>query len=365
MGTMKIRKLTRRGRAEWVLDYYANGKRVRRWFKTKALAEAEADDLKFQQDTAGKVWLALSPQERTELISVHHDARKAGVSLRVALDAFAANGQPVRGVTLGQAIKECIAAKRSSNYRTRYVRNLEYYLLQFARGRGATAVTLFTPALVEDWFTGRAEAFSTKASSKWKLSALFDFCWRAGYIEQNPVLKMAKVRVDRGVPQILSVERAGKVLNWTKRQSPENLPQIVLGLLAGLRPEESIKITWPKINLEAGVITIDADVTKIRQRRIVHLMPSAVKWLKLSKSARGRLPIPLMTRRRWLHKLRQMFGLERWHQDLLRHTCASMWLAEIQDAGKVAHELGNSAGVLLRHYRELVSREDAEKFWQL
>ncbi len=36
-----------------------------------------------------------------------------------------------------------------------------------------------------------------------------------------------------------------------------------------------------------------------------------------------------------------------------------------RDAGKVAKELGNSAGILLRHYHELMYRETAEKFWGL
>jgi hypothetical protein len=50
---------------------------------------------------------------------------------------------------------------------------------------------------------------------------------------------------------------------------------------------------------------------------------------------------------------------------VLRHTAASHWLAAWQDAGKVAHELGNSAGILLRHYRELVPRAESEKFWSI
>jgi len=39
-----------------------------------------------------------------------------------------------------------------------------------------------------------------------------------------------------------------------------------------------------------------------------------------------------------------------------------MWIAQIGDAGRVANELRNSERILKRHYRELVSREDAEKF---
>ena len=50
---------------------------------------------------------------------------------------------------------------------------------------------------------------------------------------------------------------------------------------------------------------------------------------------------------------------------MLRHTAASMWIAQIGDAGRVANELRNSERILKRHYRELVSREDAEKFCRM
>ncbi len=42
-----------------------------------------------------------------------------------------------------------------------------------------------------------------------------------------------------------------------------------------------------------------------------------------------------------------------------------MWIAQIGDAGRVANELRNSERILKRHYRELVSREDAEKFCRM
>ena len=65
---------------------------------------------------------------------------------------------------------------------------------------------------------------------------------------------------------------------------------------------------------------------------------------------------------RWTRKI---LGWQGRPQDILRHTAASYWLAEWRDAGKVAHELGNSAGILLRHYRGVVTEEDTERFWAI
>jgi hypothetical protein len=41
---MKIRKLERRKRAEWLVDYYEGPRRIRKWYESKALAEAALAD---------------------------------------------------------------------------------------------------------------------------------------------------------------------------------------------------------------------------------------------------------------------------------------------------------------------------------
>lgn len=68
---------------------------------------------------------------------------------------------------------------------------------------------------------------------------------------------------------------------------------------------------------------------------------------------------------RGIKRFRAVLGLKYWPQDILRHTAASMMLAHRQDAGYVAKQLGNSPGILMRHYMEIVERDVAEKFWAL
>jgi hypothetical protein len=72
-----------------------------------------------------------------------------------------------------------------------------------------------------------------------------------------------------------------------------------------------------------------------------------------------------ITRRRYLRALRDYLRFKRWPQDVLRHTAASNLLAFHQDAGKVAAFLGHSAGILLRHYKALVFREDADAWMRI
>lgn len=87
-----------------------------------------------------------------------------------------------------------------------------------------------------------------------------------------------------------------------------------------------------------------------------------------------RLPVELdaelkrrsdVTVRRARRKMRAAMGWKVWKADILRHTAASMWLAEVGNAGTVSRQLGNSESVLLRSYWALTSPETAEKFWTI
>ena len=61
--------------------------------------------------------------------------------------------------------------------------------------------------------------------------------------------------------------------------------------------------------------------------------------------------------------MRKRLGFDQRPKDILRHTAASMLMAEWEDEGKAAASLGNSPTILHAHYRELVSRAEAKRFW--
>jgi hypothetical protein len=55
-----------------------------------------------------------------------------------------------------------------------------------------------------------------------------------------------------------------------------------------------------------------------------------------------------------------------WKSNGMRHSFASYHLATHEDAARTSLALGhNSPALVFRHYRELVSRKDAQEFWNL
>ena len=364
---ISVSKLHRRNRVEWMVYWSSEGKRNRRFFRSRREAETEAATLELQRKRSGDVWLALTAPERAELIAVFEEVKRAGFSLRVVWDGFRSGprAKPNDSRTLREAIRETLASKIESNRRTRYIESLEWYLTKFARGREAATIDSIGAADIEMWFRERNESPSAKASNIGRLSAMFGLCKRRGYCSENPCDRIDRPTVETKPPIVLTPKQAEALLKFTAKENPHRLAYLVLALMAGLRPEELEKLTWESIDLKGGIVRVDAAASKVRQRRIIHLMPVAKQWMTLAAKSNAELPTDRQNRKRFVRRLRGVLGFETWPQDLLRHTAASYLLAHFQDAGKVADELGNSAGILLRHYRELIGKEQAAEFWSI
>jgi len=177
---------------------------------------------------------------------------------------------------------------------------------------------------------------------------------------------LERVRVCHKPPAILTPEQAEAALDFTRAKRRRWLAYLTLAIFAGIRPDEILRLTWDCVSPNGLTVRIDAAASKVRRRRIVHLQPNAAQWLHYARSYGAELgTIHPMGLRRYRRQLSKHLRFGKWPQDLLRHTCASYLLAHLQDAGKAARELGNSPGILLNHYQELVEKETAEKFWAI
>jgi integrase len=63
---------------------------------------------------------------------------------------------------------------------------------------------------------------------------------------------------------------------------------------------------------------------------------------------------------------RKAAGITKWPANGLRHSFGSYHLAHFRDVKDLALELGHTRSeVTFRHYRELVTPSEAERFWKI
>ncbi len=349
----------------WCVDYgVRDGKRRREYFADLDSATAAYRSGTKAARELGRAWLGLQPALRLDLMEVMREIQSRGLTVREVWEAYlqgpTAAPAPTNGKKLGEAIADLIQSKTQLNKRPAYIASLEQYLKAWAKGMEARPIAAIDHHELES-FVLRQKALSSQTTAINRLTTLFSFALRKGWVSENPCKRLERPTIEDRPPEILTLDETRKILKFTKAKLPHFQAWLALTLFGGLRPEEAEKITWDKVDKKAGTVLIDASVSKVRNERTVHLKPVAVAWLKRG----GDLPLTPAVRRRAIRKLREVLKWPVWKKDVLRHTAASNWIADVKSYGAVALELGNSETMLRKHYKRPVSDADAKRFWAL
>lgn len=277
--------------------------------------------------------------------------QRAAESAKASPPANAPNVSP----SARQALDDLLAARKNGNRRDVYIKSLKGYLSRFIKGRENLPIADISSKDIQAWLANFPKPISRQTWLN-RISTLFSYAVRQEWIRANPCDKIDRVRVDRGAPVILTVKQSRDLLATCPKSCKAYL---VLGMFAGIRPDEILRLKWESVNLEAGTVRVDG---KTRQRRLVPLEPVAVRLLLEIPDREGPVAPSHSTVRRWKRSARVLIG-GKWTAGVLRHTAASYLLALHQDAAKVALRLGNSPKILLTHYNEPVSATDCAAFW--
>lgn len=149
------------------------------------------------------------------------------------------------------------------------------------------------------------------------------------------------------------------------------MPYVAIGLFAGLRPfelaypGETLSLRWEDIDFEKGYIKVRAEVDgKNRITRWVKMSANLMEWLLPHRKRSGKVA---MTRAAAVvsKDLRKQGVIEKWENDVMRHSFCSYLLAKEQNIGLVAEQAGNSPEMIRKHYRRPLTQEEGEAWFEI
>lgn len=347
----------------WRVRWHEAGRVRRKFFSGRDAADSHASDMRGELVTARRKLASLPSSEQQQLILLHEEAKRRGVNLATLLSLLSsAEGKPTAAPTCQAVLEEMELVKRKAGRNADYISNLTMIAGQFIEGQEKLGVDQVTFQMVEAFIDGRNRNYRSTLRSR--LSTYFKFAVRRGYRSDNPCDRLESVSVPHVTPSVFTVSEVEKCLKYLKAH-PKMLAWFVLSTFAGLRPEEAQKTTWNEINLDEGWIRVEAQTSKVRQRRVVYPLPMAIEWLKFAKAKKSELPLSTKQRTLGRNELRDLLEWKEWKQDVTRHTAASYWLAHSGSAATVATALGHSESILRKNYMALVTKSDAAKFWAI
>jgi integrase len=355
----KITKVLKHGNKRYQVDLgKVSGKRIRRFVHTKDEATAKLDQIKDERRQLGDAWMDMKVREKWEILETLRDIKKSGATLAEVWQFWKIHHTGGAGVTLSDAITQFLDLKREAGRRPLYLREAGYGLQRFAQGRDERDLASISINEVQGWLAQLEASQATKATLQSRLNSLFSWAVRQGYLDSNPIGRMEKVSVTKADPQILTNDQCTKLLAASS-QDYGMLEYLALSLFCGIRPEECMRLDHEAIDTERMQIVISGETAKTRNRRIVTITEPALKILSKHRTHDYKVNF-----RKRLAAIRKIAKLKKWPKDVLRHTAASHFY-NIYGIQTATEQLGHSADVMLKHYRQLVSKEDTQAWLEI
>ena len=263
--------------------------------------------------------------------------------------------------SIADAITEFLKQKESNNVSAAYLQDLDYRLSSFGESFKCD-VAAVTPAMVQQWFDGRKLGAANYMNFRRVLNVFFEHCQTREYCAANPIAKTDARKVVRGDTKVWTPAEMRALLKASK-----NGFQLMLAVcgFAGIRTNEFFRLTWADVDFKSGNLVLGSTITKTASRRLVPISANLRAWLEQAEHKTGKL---------WKGEHKDLMcelkncarnSKTKWKHNALRHSFCSYRLALTQDVAKVAFEAGNSAAMIHRHYKQLVTEAEATEWFNI
>jgi integrase len=351
--------------APYVVDYRIEGRRRRKYFATRAEAKEEVKRVQTVLRREGEEGLTVPNSIRLQAL----EAQKilAPFPSKTLVDAarfFADYLESLqRSVSVRQLVDEYLREVESNGRSAVHLDDLRGRYEAFCAAFGDHQTRTLTDKAIKGWINGRGLSPVSVNNFRSRLSSLFGFAAREGYMDTNPCDKIKEIKVVDEPPAILTLEALTALLDAADR---EMLPMLAISSFAGVRTAELMRLTWAEVNLASGFIEIKKAKSKTAARRLIPIQPNLRAWLAPFAGMTGPLwNGDINSFMRAKAKLVEAAGVA-WPQNSSRHSFCSYHIAKFNDENKLRNDMGHVNGHLIfSTYRELVHQSDGEKYFAI
>lgn len=349
-----------------ILKDFHNLEEVRKWVDT-------------QKDQTAKTG------EETYALSLAHlaDARQAidllagKGSLSACVKYWLKHAAPKGGLkTWKEVAEEFLVSRRAMGCKPKTLVQYESYLRVIGEEWNDIHLSSIKRQDIEDWLSETEWSGRTRKNYLVTLTTVFSWAMDREYCGENPAGRIERPILDDSVPGILTPAQAKALLRAAATFAPEMVVPIAIGLFAGLRRSEICSLDWSEIDLKARHIEVKGIKAKTRQRRLVAISENLLAWLKPRAKESGPVAPSIDA---FSEKLKLLVRGEpktesnsgrpaiiaEWPHNALRHSFGSYFFATTKNENLTAAEMGNSPGMVFKHYRAIVKEKETQEYWRL
>jgi len=203
----------------------------------------------------------------------------------------------------------------------------------------------------------------TRNTHRKRIVAFWNWCRKRGLLPEG--MTTAAERTDRAKEpsnkiEVVSAADLRRAFDIVSREYPQYLAAFALSAFCGMRRLEVHGQTWDDIDLKRGFLRITSAKPGTPARRQVPICSTARAWL--APHAQKSDPVCRVLSLDRAKKACKDAGLALPHNGF-RHTWISARAELTGDLPRTALEAGTSVDIIHKHYRQLLTREEAEAWF--
>lgn len=379
---------------QFVVSYYLGSKRVLKKFADLARAKSEAELALVKLANGETEVLKLTGADRAAYVQAVKSLRswRQDAELHLAVrDYVKAVSQLPPEVTLGEVVAdylrrfqavreprtvpelvtEFIEAKETAGRSRRHLADLRSRLGAFARAF-QLPVTQITGFMIQNYIDHLNVANRTRVNFLRHITTLLRFAVRRKYASRDLLTELEGIEKPEVTPSETLIYTPAELREMLHALRPELVPWLAVAAFAGVRTAEILRLDWRDVRLDRRSVEVTALNAKTGARRLVPLCDAAIAWLRPHARESGRLACYAQENKFQkavlsdVNRARREAGIKEpfcWKRNGVRHSWCSYRLAATQDAPQTALEAGNSPAMIFRHYRELVTQDEAREWF--
>ena len=271
-------RIQRSGQVSYVVDLgLISEKRERRSFKTKGEADSYAELKRTERKNQGATSVMLPNETRLDAIKAERILKPHGVSLAASAQYYFDHVIAYKNApTVNEIVEKMVSDAEKNKRRDRTVADLKNRLTKFSDDFPNTRLSEITLEEIKDWLDDWEEwSPRSKINYLTKLSQLYNYAVKNAWVDSNLIERIDRPDAEDKEPGIFTVEQAANLLKLSSKY--DLLAYVALGLFAGLRSAELLRLNWEAVKMSERAIIVGASVAKKRSRRVVEM--SDALWL--------------------------------------------------------------------------------------
>jgi integrase len=360
----------------WYIVGRPGGKRIRAWFDTRSVAEAEATQRNLSIQRFGQQAATFSGVLAYMAMECQNRLQEYGKSLHDATAHYLRHLESVnRSIPLNQVTaavrREFERRLAAGEISQRHLESMLMALRRLDEKFGRSASHLINGSEIKAWLSNSDWSTKTRNNLLGYFSNAFNVARELQLLADNPLLETKGFNASKvskkDNPKFLTVPQLSALLSHA---DPSLIPYLSICAFAGLRSAEAKSLSWQQVDLKRKLITVPEQISKTGEERKIPVQPNLAAWLAPGAQETGFI-LPREHHQQVDHLLKSAkvaAGLWPWSprfQNALRKSFCSYHYEMFGSADRTAEYAGHNIRTLIKTYRHAVAHEEAEKFWAI